>query len=245
MDAMVDGQPVTPRKGKAVEVQALWYNALRTVELLADRFREPGFAENCRLMAERIKTSFIKKFWNAEKKYLYDVVDGQERDGSFRPNQILAVSLDSVMLDGFRNESVVDVVQRELLTPYGLRTLDRSDPRYVGVYVGDRRSRDRAYHNGTVWPWLIGPFATAYLKVKGHADFRREFAWKNFLSSLTGQVFEAGLGSVSEVFDGDPPHLPRGCIAQAWSVAELLRTYVEDVMLIRPPFEKSVLGAIR
>lgn len=242
MDAMVDDQPVTPRTGRAVEVQALWYNTLRIVELLANRFREPSFAENCRLMAEKARASFVEKFWNAEKKCLFDVVNGRERDGSFRPNQILAVSLDFVMLDDLRRESVVDAVHRELLTPYGLRTLERSDPRYVGVYVGDRRSRDRAYHNGAVWPWLIGPFATAYLKVKGHADFRREFMWKNFLSSLTGQVFEAGLGSVSEVFDGDPPHLPRGCIAQAWSVAELLRTYVEDVLLIRPSFERDVMG---
>lgn len=244
MDATVDDQPVTPRMGKAVEVQALWYNALRTVELLANKSREPSFAENCRLMAEKAKISFVEKFWNAEKKYLFDVVKGLERDGSFRPNQILAISLDFGMLDGPKSEGVVDAVQRRLLTPYGLRTLDWSDPRYVGVYVGDRRNRDRAYHNGAVWPWLAGPFATAYLKVKGYADFRREFVWKNFLSSLTAQVFEAGLGSVSEVFDGDPPHLPHGCIAQAWSVAELLRTYVEDVLFVRPPFEKSVFDSV-
>jgi len=246
MDAMVDGQPITPRGGKAVEVQAFWYNALRITELLANRFSEVGEAEKCGLLAERAKKSFVEKFWNAEKNCLFDVVSGNGRDGSLRPNQVLAVALDFMMLDSVKSEGVVDVVQRELLTPFGLRTLTKNDSRYVGVYAGDRGSRDRAYHNGTVWPWLLGPFTTAYLKVKGSSEFRREYVLKNFLFPLLNkQVFEAGLGFLSEVFDGDAPHLPRGCIAQAWSVAELLRAYVEEVVQVRPKYEMEVLQKLK
>jgi len=150
--------------------------------------------------------------------------------------------LDFTMLDDFKSEKIVDLVHKELLTPYGLRTLVRSDSRYVGSYFGDRRSRDKAYHNGTVWPWLLGPFTTAFLKTKGYADFRREYALKNFLLPLlTEQIFKAGLGTISEIFDGDSPHNPRGCIAQAWSIAEPLRAYVEDVMQIRPKHEREIL----
>jgi glycogen debranching enzyme len=135
-------------------------------------------------------------------------------------------------------------VTRELLTPYGLRTLARGDIRYKGVYAGNRLSRDQAYHNGTVWPWLLGSFITAFLKVKGQGDLRLEYALKNFLSPLvTHQIFEAGLGTLSEIFDGEPPHAPRGCVAQAWSVAEPLRAYVEDIMQIEPKYEKDVLRA--
>ena len=135
-------------------------------------------------------------------------------------------------------------VQRELLTPCGLRTLARSDPRYRGIYVGDRRSRDQAYHNGTVWAWLLGPFTTAFLKAKGYSDYRLEYALKNLILPLSAQqISQAGLGTLSEIFDGDPPHTPRGCIAQAWSVAEPLRAYVEDVMQVRPKYEKEVLQA--
>ncbi len=165
-------------------------------------------------------------------------------DATLRPNQIIAAALDFTMLDNDRSERIVDAVQRELLTAYGLRTLARSDPRYRGMYVGDRRSRDQAYHNGTVWPWLLGPFITAFLKTKGHGDFNREYALKNFILPLfTQQIFQACLGTLSEIFDGDAPHAPRGCIAQAWSVAEPLRAYVEDVMQVRPKYEKEVLQA--
>lgn len=242
MDAAVDGQPATPRAGKAVEVQALWYNALKVAELLARRFGTSGEAERYAVLAERAKKSFVEKFWNQESNCLFDVVGENSRDGSIRPNQILAVSLDFAMLDVAKNEKIVDVVQRELLTPFGLRTLARNDPRYMGVYVGDRGKRDKAYHNGTVWPWLLGSFVTAFLKTKGYVEFRREHAWKNFLSPLlTKQVYEAGLGSLNEIFDGELPHTPRGCIAQAWSVAEPLRAYVEDIMMVRPKLEKETL----
>jgi glycogen debranching enzyme len=242
MDAAVDNQPVTSRAGKAVEVQALWYNSLRTMELLANKFNEKSEAEKYVQMAEKTRKSFAEKFWNSERDYLFDVIGENERDSSLRPNQIIAVALDFTMLDNVKNEKIVDVVRRELLTPYGLRTLARNNPRYIGVYSGDRRNRDRAYHNGTVWPWLLGPFTTAFLKTKDFAKFRLEYALKNFILPLfTEQVFKAGLGSISEIFDGEPPHLPRGCIAQAWSVAEPFRAYAEDVMQIRPKYEKEIL----
>jgi predicted glycogen debranching enzyme len=245
MDAAVDGQPVTPRAGKAVEIQALWYNALKIMELLAGRFKETSEAEKYVRMAEKAKRSFTERFWNLERNCLFDVVGEHGADNSLRPNQIIAVSLDFVMLDNEKGEAVVDVVRRELLTPYGLRTLDRNDARYVGVYAGDRRSRDRAYHNGTVWAWLLGPFTTAYLKTKGYAEYRRDFALKNFLLPLfTEQLFKAGLGTVSEIFDGESSFTPRGCIAQAWSVAEPLRAYIEDVIRIRPLHEKKVLQGL-
>jgi len=244
MDAAVDGQPLTPRGGKAVEAQALWYNALKTVELLANRYNERSEAEKCLQMAEKAKKSFNDKFWNSQKTCLFDVISADAKDDSLRPNQVVVAALDFVMLDRAKSEKIVDVVQRELLTPYGLRTLSRSDPRYVGVYAGDRRSRDKAYHNGTVWSWLLGPFTEAFLRAKGYAEFRREYALKNFLLPLfTEQMSKAGLGAIGEIFDGDAPHTPRGCIAQAWSVAEPLRTYVEDVMQVRPQFEKQVLQA--
>ncbi|MDH7564067.1 MAG: amylo-alpha-1,6-glucosidase [Candidatus Bathyarchaeota archaeon] len=242
MDATVDGQPVTAREGKAVEVQALWYNALKVMELLAERFDEPDEAARYMSIAAKTKRGFSEKFWNAEKKCLYDTVEMNRRDDSLRPNQIIAVALDFTMLETAQNESIVDTVHRELFTPFGLRSLAKEDPRYVGIYSGDRRSRDKAYHNGTVWPWLLGPFTTAYLKVKGGSDFRREYAFRNFLLPLfTAQISDAGLGNVNEIFDGDPPNRPRGCVAQAWSVAEPLRAYVEDAMQIRPKYEKQLV----
>ena len=244
-DASVDGQPITPRAGKAVEIQALWYNALKTMELLATRFREKSQAEKYGEMAERARKSLVEKFWNSDKNRLFDVVSESDKDDSVRPNQIIAVALDFDALDDVKNEKIVDTVQRELLTPYGLRTLARNDPRYMGICAGDRRSRDTAYHNGTVWPWLLGPFAKAFLKTKGYAEYRRECALKNFLLPLfNGQVLKAGLGTVSEIFDGEPPHMPRGCIAQAWSVAEPLRAYIEDVLQIRPKHERQVLQGL-
>jgi predicted glycogen debranching enzyme len=244
MDAKVDGEAVTPRAGKAVEIQALWYNALKTMQLLARKFGEESLAEKYGEMGFEARKSFNEKFWNSENGCLFDVVAASGVDASLRPNQIIAVALDFTLLDNDKSEQVVDVVQHELVTPYGLRTLARSDPRYKGMYVGDRRSRDQAYHNGSVWPWLLGPFTTAFLKAKGHGDFRLEYTLKTFLLPLfTQQISEAGLGTLSEIFDGDAPHAPRGCVAQAWSVAEPLRAYVEDVMRVRPEYEEEVLQA--
>jgi predicted glycogen debranching enzyme len=246
MDATVDDQPITPRAGKAVEVQALWYNTLKIVELLAGEFKETADAERFFLMSERTRKSFVETFWDSDKNCLFDVITENGKDDSLRPNQIIAVALDFSMLDNVKNERVVDLVHRELSTPFGLRTLARSDSKYVGVYYGDRRSRDRAYHNGTVWPWLQGPFITAFLKTKGYADNMREYALKNFILELFAeQIFEVGLGTIGEILDGEQPHTPRGCISQAWSVAEPLRAYVEDVLLIRPKYEKEVLQRLR
>ena len=241
IDASIDGQPINPRAGKAVEVQALWYNTLKTMEILANRFKEKSEAEKYLQTAEKAKENFAEKFWNPQKNCLFDVVTENGRDESLRPNQIIAVALDFTMLDNVKSEKIVDLVHRELLTRYGLRSLAKGDPRYIGIYSGDRRSRDKAYHNGTVWPWLLGPFTTAFLKTKGHTEFRSEYALKNFLLPLfTEQILKAGLGTISEIFDGDPPHTPRGCISEAWSIAEPLRAYVEDVMQVRPRYEKEV-----
>jgi len=242
MDTIVDGKPVTPRNGKAVEIQALWYNALKIMELLAEKFKEKSEAEKYYGIAEKTRESFVKKFWNTEKEYLFDVINEKFEDSSLRPNQIIAVALDFTMLDRSKSEKIVDIVQRELLTPYGLRTLESKDPRYKGVYMGDRRSRDLAYHNGAVWPWLLGFFIKGFLKTKGYTSLNREYA-KNLLKPLfTKQFFEAGLGNISEIFDGDFPHNPKGCIAQAWSIAEPFRAYVEDVMQFRPKYEREILG---
>jgi predicted glycogen debranching enzyme len=244
MDAEVNGEAVTPRAGKAVEIQALWYNALKTMQLLASNFGEVSLAEKYGEMGFETRKNFNEKFWNGESGCLFDVVAASGADASLRPNQIIAVALDFTMLDNDKSEQVVDVVQHELVTPYGLRTLARSDPRYKGVYVGDRRSRDQAYHNGSVWPWLLGPFVTAFLKTKGHGEFRLEYALRTFLLPLfTQQIFEAGLGTLSEIFDGDAPHAPRGCVAQAWSAAEPLRAYMEDVIQVRPKHESEVVQA--
>ena len=245
MDASVEDMPVTPRAGKAVEIQALWYNALRIMELLAKRFEEQSEAEKYAIMAERARMSFAGKFWNAEKNCLVDVIGENEIDGSFRPNQIFAVALDFTMLDHTRNEKIVDSVHQELLTPFGLRTLPKEDPRYIGVYAGDRRNRDRAYHSGTVWPWLLGPFITAFLKVKGYSSLRRDYVMKNILEPFfTKHVLDVKLGTPSEICDGDSPYAPKGCILQAWSVAEPLRAYVEDVVYVRPRYEKEVLQVL-
>ena len=173
---------------------------------------------------------------------MFDVVDEAGADASLRPNQVIAAALDFTMLDQEKNARIVDVVRRELLTPCGLRTLERNDSRYKSACFGDRRSRDQAYHNGTVWPWLLGPFATAFLKAKGYNRENVEYMNNLLRSFFMEQISKAGLGTVSEIFDGDEPHLPRGCIAQAWSVAEPLRAYVEDVLQVKPKYEKEVLG---
>ena len=238
MDATVNGFPVTPREGKAVEVQALWYNSLRVMEALSYKFGFHSQSEDYRVLALRAKRSFNKKFWYQEGGYLYDVVYEGTGDASLRPNQIIAVYLDFPIVDGSKSRSVVETVLKRLLTPYGLRSLSPDDQRYMGVYSGGFSSRDRAYHNGTVWAWLLGPFITAFLKVNGHEAYWRRFAFERFLKSLFQvEVFRAGLGTLSEIFDGDLPHHPRGCISQAWSIAEPLRAYIEDILFIRPPHE--------
>ncbi|MFQ6074069.1 MAG: amylo-alpha-1,6-glucosidase [Candidatus Bathyarchaeia archaeon] len=242
MDVVTDGQPVTPRDGKAVEIQALWYNALKTMQLLAVDFNQKEEAKKYSAMAEKARKSFLEKFWNSNEGCLYDVIQDEHKDSSIRPNQVIAAALDFIMLDNAKAEQVVETVWKRLWGRYGLRTLAPSDSRYKGRCKGDRRQRDRAYHNGTVWAWTVGPFVTAFLKTKKYAQKWRIFAFEDFLRPLFyEEIFRAGLGTISEIFDGDPPHEPDGCIAQAWSVAESLRAYIEDVTLKRPPYEQRIL----
>jgi|SRR5688572_14119934 len=227
MDAKVGDWVVTPRHGKPVEIQALWYNALRVVEHLARRFGQPSVEKAYEAIANKARTSFNEVFWNDESACLYDVVNGETRDASIRPNQVIAISLTNTMVSQERAASVLRVVERDLLTPRGLRTLSPADPNYIGRYEGGPPSRDGAYHQGTVWPWLMGPYITAYINTFGtEAGGRFASTW---LESFEPHLYEACLGQVSEIFDGDAPHTPRGCIAQAWSVAELLRAIVEQV----------------
>jgi len=226
MDAKVGDWVVTPRCGKPVEIQALWYNALRVMQELSGeaKYRE---------MADRARDSFRGLFWNASAECLLDVVNGDERDASIRPNQIFAVSLHHSMLAGEQATAVVAAVERDLLTPYGLRSLAPSDPQYRGRYEGDAFSRDSAYDQGTVWPWLMGPFVTAYLKVNGRSAKSRKQAHK-WLGGLRRFLLDEGGGEVPEVFDGDAPHRAGGCMAQAWSLAELLRVCVEELPAAKP-----------
>ena len=226
MDAKVGDWVVTPRRGKPVEIQALWYNALRIMQDLAEKFGLESDRAHYQEVADRALASFTPAFWNESAGCLYDVVNGGERDGAIRPNQIFAISLFHKMLPRDKAKQVVDVVQRALLTPYGLRTLAPSDPQYRGRYEGDPRSRDGAYHQGTVWPWLLGPFLTAYLEVNGRSPKTRAQALQ-WMAELQQYAGDEGLGQIPEVFDGDAPHRAGGCIAQAWSVAELLRSYLE------------------
>ena len=228
MDAKVGDWVVTPRIGKPVEIQALWFNALKVMVELATKFGEADNAARFNSMAERAKESFNRQFWNEAAGCLFDVVDGDARDASIRPNQIFAVSLSHSMLDNERAKQIVAVVERDLLTPVGLRSLSPNDPNYIGIYQGDTLSRDGAYHQGTVWTWPIGAFITAYLKANGKSKAARKQARK-WLDGFLPHLSEAGLGQVAEIFDGDAPHTPRGCVAQAWSVAELLRVAIEDV----------------
>ena len=237
MDAEVNGKEITPRTGKAVEIQALWYNTLRIMQLLANKFEDIGLSGKYDAMAQETSKSFNEKFWNPQLGCLYDVLDHKVPDASLRPNQIFAVSLDYTMLDNGRSRQVVDLVNRELTTPNGLRTLALSDPKFVGKCYGDRLSRDSAYHNGTIWPWLLGPFTTAYVKVNGYSIQSRSYAQNNLLLPLFSQgIQQAGLGTLSEIYDCDSPNTPRGCISQAWSIAEPLRAYIEDAMMVRPQF---------
>jgi len=194
-------------------------------------------------MAALTKWSFNRLLWNEKGGYLYDVVNGGPSDASIRPNQIFAVSLPHSMLSADRAKQVVSVVEQHLLTPYGLRSLAPSDPQYRGRYTGDGASRDGAYHQGTVWPWLMGPFITAYIKINGGSEAARRQA-ELWLTPLKEHLSDAGLGHISEIFEGDAPHGPVGCIAQAWSVAEILRATVEDIYEIRPRATHATLKAV-
>lgn len=223
MDVVVDGEPVTPRAGKPVEINALWHAALKSAARLERVAEETGRARELEAEAWHVARRFNESFWYPAKEYLYDVL---EEDGppdvSLRPNQILAVSLTDDLLPPHRARAVYWTVRRRLLTPFGLRTLDTRDTRYRGRCEGTQRERDLAYHQGTVWPWLLGAFADAHFRVFGRNTESRR-AMRAWLAPLRSHIRTAGLGFISEIFDGDPPHAARGCFAQAWSVAEVAR----------------------
>jgi predicted glycogen debranching enzyme len=219
MDAKVADWVVTPRMGKPVEINALWFNALETMTSLAPAANKSP--EPFTKLAERVKQSF-SKFWNDRAGYCYDVLDapGIGNDAALRPNQIFAVSLPQSPLPAKQQKAVVDICARRLVTSYGLRSLAQTEPGYQGHYGGNIRERDGAYHQGTVWGWLLGPFVLAHLRVYADRD-----AALSFLEPLGKQIHSHGLGTLSEIFDGEPPFTPRGCIAQAWTVAEVLRAW--------------------
>lgn len=220
MDAKVDGWVVTPRRGKPVEIQALWYNALRLMADWAATLGRPAGDWSTR--AEQTRTSFNRRYWNDATGQLFDVLDGEDGDdAAVRPNQVFSMSLRYPVLDRERWDAVLQAVKEDLWTPYGLRTLSPAHPDYKSNYHGDLRTRDAAYHQGTVWPWLIGHFVGAWLKV--HPD---RTAARELVAGLPGHLSDAGVGSISEIFDAEAPFLPRGCIAQAWSVAETLRAWL-------------------
>jgi len=225
MDIKVAGYVPTPRHGKAVEINALWLNALRMLSELEEKLAgDIPAAGILRELADQVAGNFVKTFWNAEAGHLYDVVQGSFRDPTIRPNQIFAVSLPHSPLDKSQQQSVLDCVTKHLLTPSGLRTLPRSHEKYCPRYTGSRWHRDCASHQGSVWPWLIGPYCDAYVRVHGTGKAQRKVI-AGLVQGLLAQLDEAGLGSISEIVDGDPPHRPVGCFAQAWSVGELLRVY--------------------
>jgi predicted glycogen debranching enzyme len=224
MDAKIDDWVVTPRVGKPVEISALWYNALRIVANLAGALGHADDAARFGEMAARTRESFDARFWYSGG-YLYDVIDGPEgHDPTLRPNQIFAVSLPFPLLEGEQARAVVDMCARELVVSYGLRSLAPDETDYVGHYAGDPLQRDSAYHQGTAWSWLIGPFVRAHYRV-----YQDRAAALSYLTPLADHLHDHGIGTISEIFDGDPPHLPRGCVAQAWSVAEALRIWHELV----------------
>ena len=226
MDAKVGDWVVTPRQGKAVEVNALWYNALSVAQSIAGRRGETAIQAAMRDKAAAVKEAFCAQFWNDELGCLYDVINADGKDASIRPNQLLALSLPFPLFDGEKAERIFATVDTHLYTPRGLRSLSPRDPAYRSRYAGGPWERDGSYHQGIVWGWLMGPFLTALARIHGEEGKARGRA---IVEGFAEHLGEAGLGSVSEIFDAEPPFTPRGCFAQAWSVAELLRASVEDL----------------
>ena len=228
MDVRIGDWVATPRHGKPVEINALWYNALRIMESLCEKFDEDASAYRTR--AEQVKESFNAKFWDSANQCLFDVVDGDEPDDHIRPNQIYAVSLPFSLLPEEQEKAVVALVEKELFVGCGLRSLAPDHPDYHGIYCGALAKRDAAYHQGTAWGFLLGGFFSAYMKVNHHSSSAAENAVR-MLEPVRKHLTDSGcIGSISEIFDGDAPHNPRGCYAQAWSVGEVLRCYCEDIL---------------
>jgi predicted glycogen debranching enzyme len=245
MDAKLGDWVVTPRQGKAVEINALWCNALMIFAELSQRFGNKIEAAPFAQRAEQVKMKFAEVFWNEAGGYLYDYVDDEHRDAALRPNQIFALSLPFPLLEGEKARKVLNIVEEKLYTPVGLRSLAANEAGYRPRYGGDQFSRDSAYHQGTVWSWLLGPLITAIVRVEGKAGRKRA---KQLLENIKPHFSDAGIGTISEIFDAEPPHSPRGCMAQAWGVAEVLRAYIEANRLTTPfvsiekrqPLETSV-----
>ncbi|MBL7741180.1 MAG: glycogen debranching enzyme family protein [Chitinophagaceae bacterium] len=233
MDARIGNWVVTPRMGKPVEVQALWYNALRIFSELLNLNGQEGDAIVVNVSAEKVKQNFEEKFWYAEGNYLYDNIlpDGKP-SAEFRPNQLFAISLPFALIEGDKARMILQMVEEQLYTPVGLKTLPKTDTHYVPVYGGDQYHRDAAYHEGTVWSWLLGPYVDAVVKTTSDRSKAQEV-----ISNFKYHLEEACIGSVSEIFDAEPPHHPRGCIAQAWGVAEILRV-IKDHHLYEATMEK-------
>ncbi|MDD2634706.1 MAG: amylo-alpha-1,6-glucosidase [Bacteroidales bacterium] len=222
MDAIVAGKPVTPRHGFAVEINALWYNAVMFALELAKEAKDKKFVEEWSVIPEITKLSFLERFWCEERQYLADYATYEYIDISVRPNQILACSLPYSPLSDIKKERILETVRKKLLTPKGLRSLSPDHPSYKGFCEGNQEERDSAYHQGTVWPWLLGHFCDAYLKI--HEKSALSFV-ENIFNGFQEDMMVHGIGSISEIYDGDPPHLPRGAISQAWSVAEIIRVH--------------------
>lgn len=220
MDAMVHGKPVTPRTGLAVEVNALWYNAVMFAMSLAEEFGDKVFTDQWREISEKIPEAFVDSFWNENKGYLADYIDGDYTDWSVRPNMVFATSLPFSPVSEEIRKQILSKIKQELLTPRGLRTLSPVSGAYRGTYLGNPAERDMAYHQGTVWPWLFGHFADGYLRIHGKSGL--SFI-KGYYNEFSQTVTEHGVGTISEIYDGDPPFTPRGAVSQAWSVAEILR----------------------
>lgn len=227
MDAKVGDWVVTPRHGKAVEINGLWYNALMVMAKFAQIIDERADRAKYFKMAKKVERNFMHTFWNKESQCLFDCISEKKADASIRPNQAIAIGLPFSPLPREAACVVLEVVERELLTPYGLRTLSPKDTSYSGIYQGDQFSRDGAYHQGTVWPWLLGPFISAYSRChKDEPGYREKIL--SFLDAFPDHIHSACLGTISEIFDGDHPHHAKGCISQAWSVAEVLRVLLEN-----------------
>jgi len=226
MDAKIGDWVVTPRNGKAVEINALWYNAVAIYAKLLRTVGRKEEAETYQTLSKKIIKRFVQVFWNPEGGYLFDVVNGDKIDSAIRPNQILALSLPFALLGRTRARQVLKTVEDHLLTPVGLRSLSSQDPAFNPTYQGNAYQRDSAYHQGTVWTWLLGPYLTALVKVRGKTGRRQGL---KLVQAVQNHLSESGIGQISEIFDGHAPHAPRGCIAQAWSVAEIMRAYIEDL----------------
>jgi predicted glycogen debranching enzyme len=234
MDVRIGDYYATPRSKKAVEIQALWYNALRIMSLFSTYLgRDDSYGQ----LAEHVKGSFRRQYDRP-----YDVID--TKDLSMRPNQIFLVSLDFPMIEKHMQEQIVADVQKHLVALFGLRTLSSHDSRYKGTYLGNHH-KDLAYHNGTIWPWLMGPFIKAFVKIKDHEPAQRRYAFQNFIQPMIDVYGNFWDGSIHEIFDGDPPYAPQGCITQAWSVGEILRAWVEDIENIPPKYASQLLHEIR